>query len=386
MRNDLNSVSRSASDSCNDARSASFLAERPRTGPAGRRDARSARIRSAKALAERRDTRNDSRSARASAERPDIRNDARSARLSAERRDTRNDSRSAKSSAERATSWRSKAVWTSSALALVLTAASLRAQTPPPAVVDYVVGAQDVLTITCYDQADLSGKFTVETDGTFTYPLIGRVKVGGLTLRQVESQVKTRLVDDGYFRNPQITVAVDTYKSQKVFIVGEVRTPGTYPLSGDMNLVEALARAGSTLPSASGEAIIVHPSAGGKASGPTLPTQDSATDIDRVDLHDLQNGVFSQNAALRDGDTIFVPRAESVYVFGQVKNPGAYALQQRNTTVLQALSLAGGVTDRGTTSRVKIMRIINGEKREIKVKLTDLVQPGDTVVVSERFF
>jgi len=254
------------------------------------------------------------------------------------------------------------------------------------AAADYVVGAQDVLTITCYDQADLSGKFTVETDGTFSYPLIGRVKVGGLTLRQVETEVKTRLVGDGYFRNPQITVAVDTYKSQKVFIVGEVRTPGTYPLSGDMNLVEALARAGSTLPTASDEAVIVHPEAGQEISGPTLPTQEDAANVIHVDLRSLQNGGFSQNAALRDGDTIFVPRAESVYVFGQVKNPGAYAMQQKNTTVLQALSLAGGVTDRGTTSRIKIVRIVNGEKKEIKAKLTDLVQSGDTIMVPERFF
>jgi polysaccharide export outer membrane protein len=274
------------------------------------------------------------------------------------------------------------------AILVVFTAASASAQPAArsSSAADYVVGAQDVLTITCYDQADLSGKFTVETDGTFSYPLIGRVKVGGLTLRQVETEVKTRLVGDGYFRNPQITVAVDTYKSQKVFIVGEVRTPGTYPLSGDMNLVEALARAGSTLPTASDEAIIVHPEAGQETSGPTLPTQEDAANVIHVDLRTLQNGAFSQNAALRDGDTIFVPRAESVYVFGQVKNPGAYAMQQKNTTVLQALSLAGGVTDRGTTSRIKIVRIVNGEKKEIKAKLTDLVQSGDTIMVPERFF
>src|SRR5215471_1738407 len=222
---------------------------------------------------------------------------------------------------------------------------------PVSAVVDYVVGAQDVLTITSYDQADLSGKFSVEADGTFTYPLIGRFKAGGLTLRQVETNLRKRLVDEGYFRNPQVTVAVETYKSQKVFIVGEVRTPGTYPLSGNMSLVEAIARAGSTLPSASGEAVIVH--AGENASGPTMPTAD-AKDVVRVNLRDLENGSFSQNASLTDGDTIFVPRAQSVYVFGQVKNPGAYSLQQQNTSVLQALSLAGGVTDRGSTTRIDI--------------------------------
>jgi polysaccharide export outer membrane protein len=265
----------------------------------------------------------------------------------------------------------------------ILTTAAANAQTAPP-VTDYVVGPQDVLTITSYDQADLSGKFTIEADGTFTYPLIGRFKAGGLTLRHVEDGLKTRLKDEGYFRNPQVTVSVDTYKSQKVFIVGEVRLPGTYPLSGDMNMVEALARAGSTLPTASGEAIIVH--AGESASGPTLPTKADAPNVVRVDLRDLQNGVFSQNAVLRDGDTIFVPRAESVYVFGQVKTPGAYFLQQKDTSVLQALSLAGGVADRGTTGRIRIVRIVNGDKKEFNAKLGDVVKPGDTIIVGERFF
>ena len=271
----------------------------------------------------------------------------------------------------------------------VLALASLSAQAPPaqqpPAPTDYVVGAQDVLTITSYDQADLSGRFTLEADGTFTYPMIGRVKAGGLTLRALEAAIKKQLVDMGFFRNPQITVSVETYKSQKIFIVGEVRTPGTYPLSGNMNLVEAIARAGSTMPSASGEAIIVHASAA-STSGPTLPTEDQAANTERVDLRAMQNGVFTDNIILRDGDTIFVPRAESVYVFGQVKNPGAYSLQQKNTSVLQALSLAGGITDRGSTSRIRIVRIVAGEKEDLKVKLTDVVLPGDTIIVGERFF
>jgi len=249
-------------------------------------------------------------------------------------------------------------------------------------VTDYRVGSQDVLTITSYDQADLSGKFTVEADGTFTFPLIGRVKAGGLTLRALEDSLKTRLKDEGFFRNPQVTVSVETYRSQKIYVIGEVRSPGSYPLSGDMSLVEAIARAGSTLPSASGEAIIIHAAPG--ATGPTLPSQDANTE--RVDLRGMQNGAATLNIVLRDGDTISVPRAESVYVLGQVKNPNAYALQQKNTTVLQALSLAGGVTDRGSMSRIKIMRIVKGDRKELKVKLTDIVQPGDTIFVNDRLF
>ena len=159
------------------------------------------------------------------------------------------------------------------ALMSLAVAVSAAAQPPRPSaspVSDYTVGPQDVLTITSYDQADLSGRFSVEADGTFTYPMIGRVKAGGLTLRQVEAQVKKQLQDGGFFTNPQLSVSIEQYKSQKVFIVGEVRSPGMYPLSGDMKLVEALARAGSTLPSASGEAIIVHAATPG-GSGPAAP-------------------------------------------------------------------------------------------------------------------
>jgi protein involved in polysaccharide export with SLBB domain len=88
---------------------------------------------------------------------------------------------------------------------------------------------------------------------------------------------------------------------------------------------------------------------------------------------------------LHDGDTIFVPRAESVYVFGHVKNPGAYGVQ-KNTTVLQALSLAGGVTENAAMNRIQVIRIENGSKKELKVKLTDEVRPEDTIMVPQRYF
>jgi polysaccharide export outer membrane protein len=249
---------------------------------------------------------------------------------------------------------------------------------------NYVVGAQDILSITSFDQEDLSGKYPVDADGTFTFPLIGRVKAGGLTLRQLEAELKRMLKDGALFKDPQLSVGVEQYRSQKIHIVGEVRNPATYPLTGDISLIEAIARAGSTLPTASGEALIVRAKGGARTTGPILPT-DETTEVTTVDLKQLQSGALSQNVALKDGDTIFVPRAESVYVFGQVRNPGAYPVQ-RGTTVLQALSLAGGVNERGATGRIKIMRFEKGKQVEVRVKLTDIVRPGDTIMVPERFF
>src|SRR5207247_11142377 len=123
------------------------------------------------------------------------------------------------------TPWKSLAA----ALVVALSATPVFSQAPS----SYVVGAQDVLTITSYDQADLSGKFTIETDGTFTYPLIGRFNAGGLTLRRVEDDLKASLRDDGCFKNPQITVSVETYRSQKILDLGKPRTPDSYQLPGN---------------------------------------------------------------------------------------------------------------------------------------------------------
>ncbi len=250
-------------------------------------------------------------------------------------------------------------------------------------VTNYVIGPEDVLTITSFDQEDITGKYQVDADGTFSFPLIGRVHAGGLTLRQLQAELVKRL-KEGFFKDPQIGVAVEQYRSQKFHIVGEVRTPGTYPLTGDMNLMEALARAGSATPTAAGEVLIVRARTQDAADGPTLPNRDDV-DVTTIELKALQSGRLAQKFALRDGDTIVVPRAESVYVFGQVRNPGAYPVQ-KDTTVLQALSLAGGVTDRGATGRIKIVRMIDGKRVEIKAKLDDLVRPLDTIMVPERFF
>ena len=248
---------------------------------------------------------------------------------------------------------------------------------------DYVIGPQDVLSIAVFDQADLGGKYTVELDGSFTFPLVGRVRAGGLTIRNFEGELKKALAD-GFFKNPQVTVSIEQYRSQRVFVTGEVRGPGAYPLTGDMTLIEALAKAGSTTPNASEEVVVVRGAKG--VEGPAALDTPGAKEIFRFNLKDLQSGAAAvRNIDLRDGDTIYVARAELVYVFGQVKNPAAYPIKT-DTTVLQALSLAGGVTPNGAMNRTKIIRIINGFEREVNVKLTDIVQPGDTIMVPERYF
>ena len=248
---------------------------------------------------------------------------------------------------------------------------------------DYRIGAQDVLTITVFGEADLSGKYTVEQDGTFTFPLVGRVKAGGVTMREFEQLLKTQLAD-GFLKNPQVSIAIETYRSQRILVLGEVRSPGEYLLSGDMTLLAAVARAGGPSPAASHEAVIVRSRRVGSNGGSSGDSSSDA-EIVRVDLTELQSGNMALNITLQDGDTVNVPKAQSVFVTGQVKSPGAYAIEP-GATVLQALSLAGGLTDRGADSRIRIQRMVGGRLKDIKAKLIDPVQPGDTVIVPAKFF
>ena len=248
---------------------------------------------------------------------------------------------------------------------------------------EYVIGPWDGLTVTVLNQADLGDTYDVEADGTLMFPLVGRVTAGGLTLREFEAEL-TRLLVDGFFKKPQVSVVVEAYRSKRVFVVGEVRSPVTYPLTAGMTLIEAVATAGSTTAAASNEALIVR-AQGEAADGPTFPGKKEDATVLFVDVEGLQSGEAAHNLELYDGDTIYVPRADTVYVFGEVGAPGEYPIREK-TTVLQALALAGGVTDFGATNRIRVIRVIDDEQREIRLKLNDVMQAGDTLVVPERFF
>jgi polysaccharide export outer membrane protein len=167
--------------------------------------------------------------------------------------------------------------------------------------------------------------------------------------------------------------------------MGEVKQPGSLQFTGAMTLIEALARAGSTTDRAGFEVMIVRPSSGVAAAAGAAPAANGAnSETIRVDLQSLQTGTLSQNVALRAGDTIFVPRAATVFVSGQVKSAGEYVIRP-GMTVRQALALAGGVSDRGSTRRLQIVRQVDGKEVTLGAGLQTPVQPGDTIVVRERF-
>jgi polysaccharide biosynthesis/export protein len=273
-------------------------------------------------------------------------------------------------------------------LSTLLLALTLHApQQPASSSTEYVVGPQDRLSITVVDEPTLTKLVTVGADGSFDYPYIGIVKAAGLKVRTIQQDITTRLKEQ-YLRNPQVSIEVESYRSQVVYVWGQVKNPGAVTLKGSINLNEALAMAGSPTPDAGSYIEINRRPRGTAGATETTPTPtDTAkpAPAERISMADLQSG-RAQNVMLADGDTIFVPKAETFFVTGYVKNGGPF-LHQAGMTVSMAISMAGGVTEKGSRSRIRITRVVDGKQVVIKdVKLDDPVQPGDSVEVLSRMF
>ena len=238
----------------------------------------------------------------------------------------------------------------------------------------YVIGPQDNLSIIVTDEAELSGKYRVDSDGTITMPYLGRVPLSGLSLAEAQDKMTGLLKT--YYKNPQVRIEVDQFKARSVLMTGEVRSQGKITLPGTtMSLLEALALAGSATQNASNEVLIMHPpKAGEKAPEPIT-----------VNRKDLELGKAGRDIVLQDGDIVNVPVAKRFYISGFVKNPGSFVLDT-GTTVGQAIILAGGLADRGSDRRIRIGRVVNGKTEDIPANMEDKVLPNDEIKVKSRFF
>jgi polysaccharide biosynthesis/export protein len=249
---------------------------------------------------------------------------------------------------------------------------------------DYLLGPEDVIEITVWGHEDLKRTIPVSLEGTITFPMIDEVRARGKSTQQLEKELARKL-GEGFITNPQITVTVKEYKSQKVFIMGEVKNPGTYPVTKDNNLLFALSQAGGFTKDAGEEVVIIRPRSP-QRRGITLEEADVKHEtIIKVNLKDALAGSLRQNIPIRDGDSIVVPPMPYFFVMGEVKNPGKYNLE-RGMTVLMGISMGGGTTPKAAQGRTKIVREIEGKKAEISVKMETLVEKGDTIIVPESFF
>jgi polysaccharide biosynthesis/export protein len=260
---------------------------------------------------------------------------------------------------------------------------------PPPQAsasqATYLIGPTDVISIKVFNEEGLSNKFVVDSDGSITFPLIGRFQVGGMTTRQIEESL-TKALQPEWLKNAQVSVEVATYRSRSIYVLGAVRTPGRYNIEGPMTLLEVIANAGSTTPDASNTIIVQRYKDGLAAaiSAPTTPGDSRWAEVMRIDLEELRAGKLSANLLLQDSDMIIVPTAERYYVSGMVKTPGSYVLRA-GMTVRQAIAEAGGLTERGSYRRLKVIRKDpSGRETETSIGLSDPVRPNDVIKVAQR--
>jgi polysaccharide export outer membrane protein len=267
---------------------------------------------------------------------------------------------------------------------------------PLPAIeepTEYPVGPEDIVRVVVIGHEDLTQTIVVQSDGTFIFPLIGRIKAADLTPKELERKIAT-LLSQGYIRNPQVNVFVQEYRSKTVFVVGEVSRPGSYPLGGRMTVLELLSKAGPTS-GAGAEVVIVRPK--GPVTGPVVPpevtgasngeslTGSDQADFIRVNIRDIQMGQLDKNVLVKPNDTLFVTQAARIFVTGEVRSPGAITFWP-GATVRKAINTAGGFSADAATGRIHVVREVEGKTKDLKIGLDDPVLPGDTIVVKAKLF
>lgn len=241
---------------------------------------------------------------------------------------------------------------------------------------DYIIGEGDVLKITVYDHDDLTTVTRVSGEGTIIFPLIGKIEVKGLTLIQIAEKI-SKLLADGYIINPQVNIFIQEFRSKKAFIMGEINKPGLYVLPGQTTFLALLSEAGGLTKDAGDKAIIK------RKTNPDSSDENIIT----VDLKMLiEKGDTSLDIPIMDSDSVYITKAGVFYVTGEVKKPDAYKFEE-DTTVIKAITMAGGFTDKASKSRVKIIRKSEGKEKVIeKASMNEPVLPDDVIVVPESFF
>jgi polysaccharide export outer membrane protein len=252
---------------------------------------------------------------------------------------------------------------------------------------DYRIGRQDLLQLSVFDLKELDQTVRVADDGSITLPLLGRLQVAGLTKGELESTI-ARLLEERYVRNPQVTIFVKEYESKKVAVSGAVKKPDTYEMLGDKTLLEMISLAGGLDRDLGKEIIIFRPTEEGKA-------ERISVNLDKL----VYEADPTLNVAVLPGDIVYVPSVEKVRIFvtGAVKNPNLYEVPRSEpVTVLKAVTLAGGTTDRAAESKVQIIRTgADGKRTTVAVNLKKVKRgkaddpvllKDDLVLVPESFF
>lgn len=270
--------------------------------------------------------------------------------------------------------------------------------------VNYKVGSHDLISITIYDEGDLTREAVrVSGDGKITFPLIGRLQVEGLATSEIEDLIAQKLAEGQYLLDAQVTVMIELYESKKYSVLGAVKQSGIFQYKAQEQLLDAICIAGGVNFDTAGDKAII------TRTLPSIPeekTYAAATVFNNklnkivihVDLEKLLRGNdHVSNIPLLESDSIYIPEAELYYILGEVNSPGSYKIVGKDMTLVEAIGTAGGFTPIANRKKTRIIRVEDSVEKVITVnidaitdagkKIQDVViEPGDIIVVPESFF
>jgi polysaccharide export outer membrane protein len=257
------------------------------------------------------------------------------------------------------------------------TAGAASAVAPAVAVPDqYRIGAGDTLHITVYQSPDLSLDARVNEAGVISYPLLGRVALGGLTVNAAEAHLAQALKKGEIVKDPQVIIAVTNVRANQVNVLGQVGHPGRLPLDlAGMHLTEVIALAGGVNNGAGSDTIVLIGQRGGKSFR-------HEADLPKI----FAPGGSNDDIVVMPGDTIWVDRAPQIYLYGEIQHAGIQRLE-RGMTVMQAVAAGGGATARGTLKGLKVSRRgPDGRIQTIEPSMEDTLKDGDVMFIRESLF
>jgi len=223
-----------------------------------------------------------------------------------------------------------------------------------------VIGPGDDLEITVYGAPDLSGHTRVSADGNISMPLIGYVRIAGLSSSEAEAAIEAQLRQNSVVNNPQVSVYVKEYTSSGISVAGEVAKPGFYSALGPHRLFDVLQAAGGPTDKAANKVLISHRGQG---------------DATTVYISKDPAEMAASNIDLEPGDTVVVPKAGIVYILGEVTRPGGYVLNSTGgITVLQIVAVAGGPTHVAAAGKTRLLRRAENGFQEQRIDLKKLLR------------
>ena len=240
---------------------------------------------------------------------------------------------------------------------------------------EYVLGAGDIIKVSVFQNPDLAVETRVSETGTITYPLLGAVPVGGVSIAGAEQKIADLLRSGGFVMQPQVNILVTQVRGNQVAVLGQVNRPGRYPLeTANSKVSDILALAGGM--TATGSDIVI-----------LTGTRDGKPIRLELDLPSLfLPGTPAQDVVVQGGDMLYVHRAPQFYIYGEVQRPGAYRIE-RDMTVMQALAMGGGVTIRGTQRGLRIhRRDQDGVIQRISPEMDERIQADDVIYLRESIF